>query len=271
MDGEAAENPTLFPASVGEKLRDARLAQNMDVSEIATRTRIPQRHLEAIERSDYSGLPSPTYATGFAKAYARIVGLDEVAIARDLRKELSVSYDRPSPTPPYEMADPMRTPPSTLVWVSVLVVLLLLAGAGIFYGTGLFRGTAPAPSDALVLPEDSAPAPAAQSSEVPSPAATGGQVTITATDKVWIRVTDASGKRLFEKEMAPGERYDVPMDADHPKLKTGRADKLQVTINGSNVAALGPAESTVEVEVSADALRARDASPAAATTSSATE
>ena len=31
MEGEAAEDPTLFPASVGEKLRAAREAQGLDL------------------------------------------------------------------------------------------------------------------------------------------------------------------------------------------------------------------------------------------------
>ena len=87
MEAGQNEEASLFPARVGDKLRAARIAEGVDLPTIAERTRIPQRHLEAIESSNYSGLPSITYAMGFAKAYARQVGLDEVAIARDLRAE----------------------------------------------------------------------------------------------------------------------------------------------------------------------------------------
>ena len=48
---------------------------------MAARTRVPLRHLEAIEQGAYEALPSQTYAVGFARAYARAVGLDEVATA----------------------------------------------------------------------------------------------------------------------------------------------------------------------------------------------
>jgi hypothetical protein len=65
------------------------------------------------------------------------------------------------------------------------------------------------------------------------------------------------GKRLFEKEMATGERYEVPIEVAHPIARIGRPDKIQVTINGSNVPPLGPGDQAVSVDVSAAALRAR--------------
>ena len=94
------------------------------------------------------------------------------------------------------------------------------------------------------------------SAPVPTPAA-GGQVTLVAQDTVWLRVSDATGKRLFEKEMVAGERYDVPAGAQEPRVRTGRPDRIQVLINGSNVAPLGTGVETVNVPVSAEALQAR--------------
>jgi cytoskeleton protein RodZ len=252
MDGETGEDPTLFPTTVGEKLRGAREAQGLELAEIAARTRIPQRHLEAIEKSDYVGLPSVTYSLGFAKSYARALGLDEVEIARDLREELGNSPERAAPTPSYELEDPSRVPPRGLAWAGLIIAVLALIGVALWYGTGLFRGSAPAP-ETLPVATDNAVA------ETPGTAtAVGdGHVTLVALDLVWVRVTDAKGQKLFEKEMIPGERYDVPIDADHPKARTGGPEKLQVLLNGSNVAALGPAGQTVDVELTAAALQAR--------------
>src|SRR3546814_18877825 len=62
---------SLFPASAGDRLREAREKQKLSIADIAQRTRVPIRHLEAIEQGNYGELPSPTYAIGFAKAYAR--------------------------------------------------------------------------------------------------------------------------------------------------------------------------------------------------------
>ncbi len=62
--------------------------------------------------------------------------------------------------------------------------------------------------------------------------------------------------------MAANERYDVPMTAKNPQIRTGRPDLITVTVNGSNVPPLGTAERAVTVGISAEALRARgDASP----------
>jgi transcriptional regulator with XRE-family HTH domain len=262
MEGETAEDPTLFPATVGEKLRGAREAQGLELSEVAARTRIPQRHLEAIEKSNYDGLPSVTYSIGFAKSYARAVGADEVEIARELRTELGRHPDRAAPAMSYEMEDPTRVPPRWLAGAGIAVALLVLVGVALWYGTGLFRGSAP-PPETLTIPEGNSDAGNAALGAA-TPIVGGGEVALIASDTVWIRITDAKGQALFEKEMAPGERYVVPMGADRPRIRTAGPEKLQVTLNGSNVAALGPAGQTVDMEVSAAAIQARGQPAAAA-------
>lgn len=267
MEGDNAENPTLFPATVGEKLRAAREAQKLELSDIASRTRIPLRHLEAIEQSNFASLPSVTYAMGFAKSYARAVGADEVAIARELRAELGDRPERPAPPPAYDFDERSRVPSRGIALAGAIVAVLVLIGVGLWYGTSLFRGGAPAFDDAPVV-ENVTVETGNATSLAPVPVA-GGQVTLVALDTVWLRVTDASGKRLFEKEMATGERYDVPPDADRPRVRTGRPDRIQVLLNGSNVPPLGTGEETVEAEVSAAALQARDQSGAPSTPSAA--
>lgn len=254
MDGEPGDTPNLFPVKVGEKLRDARLAQGLELSDVAARTRVPQRHLAAIEVSDYSGLPSPTYAVGFVKAYARAVGADEVALARDLRAETASTFAAREVYESYDPEDPVREPPSALAWGGAIVAILLLAAVGLWYGTDLFRGgltPAPEPTPTALATPDAAPSAA-------SAPASGGQVTLTATQPVWLRVYDAAGTRLYEKEMAAGERYDVPADANGPMINLGRPEAVQVTIDGVAVEPLGRAGVAIkDVPISANALRAR--------------
>ena len=262
MDGEPGDTPNLFPVKVGEKLRDARLAQGLELSDVAARTRVPLRHLQAIEASDYSGLPSPTYAVGFVKAYARAVGADEVALARELREETSSSFAAREVYVSYDPEDPVREPPSGLAWAGAIVAVLLLAAVGLWYGTDLFRGGMSAPPEptptALATPD------AAPTETAATPAS--GQVTLIAQQPVWLRIYDATGTRLFEKEMAAGERYDVPADANGPMINVGRPEALQVTIDGVAVDPLGrPGVAIKDVAISADALRARGQPTPAAT------
>ncbi|WP_084583513.1 helix-turn-helix domain-containing protein [Sphingomonas azotifigens] len=259
MQGDTPDDATPVSARPGERLRAAREAMGLDLPEIAARTRIPQRHLEAIEQGTYAGLPSITYATGFAKAYARAVNADEVTIARDVRAELG-QIERPVVTPEYPLQEPSRAAPGGVVWFGVIVALVLVAGIGIWYGTNWFRGGA-SQGDGLVqqieptpTPTPAAPAPA------PSPTVPAVEhVTLVARGPAWIRVTDATGKKLVEKELVAGERFEVPDDADHPRIRTGRPDQLQVLLNGSEVAPLGTQVEVIEAELTSAALRARGA------------
>lgn len=256
-DADPGEEATLFPKTPGERLRDSRQAQGLTLAEVAARTRVPVRHLEAIEKSDFSGLPSATYSVGFAKAYARAIGMDEVAIGRDVRGQ-SNQVARPPEYQPYEMDDPKRLPPKGLAMAASAVVVLLLIGIGLWYGTDLFRGE---PAAVVAAPSTEAPVdPVAP--PPPAPVA-AGQVSLIATDIVWMKIYDASGKSLFQAELKPGERFDVPGDADHPMINVGRPDKLQITVNGSNVAPLGDGSRAIkDVPVDAASLLARGSATA---------
>lgn len=259
--GDPAEEATLFPKTAGERLRDAREAQGMSLAEIAERTRVPIRHLEGIESSDFSALPSPTYAVGFAKAYARVVGLDEAQIGREVRGQRTTT----APTvqyQPYETSDPKRLPPRGLAIGAALIALLAAVVFALLYGTSLFQGGVSQPVPVAADAEPSTPEPVAAA---PAPAApANGQVVLSANDVVWLRIYTPD-KTLYEAEMKAGDRYEIPADAVKPMINVGRPDKLSVTVNGSAVAPLGTGERAIkDVEVSAAALLARGTAPAPA-------
>lgn len=257
-----AEAAGLFPHSVGERLLAARVAAGLDLGDIATKTRVPMRHLEAIERSDYASLPSITYAIGFARSYARAVGANEADLARDLRAELGRAPLEAADAAPYEPLDPTRVPSRLLAWTAAGLAVLLLIGY--FVWKSMAFGDAGAPVIDPVAPPDVATAPASAPTAPAVTPSTTGQVVLTATAAAWVRIYDRNDKVLFEKEMAAGESWPVPGDADTPMIRTGRADAIKVTIDGREVAPLGPPERTVrDVVLSAAALVARP--PAVAT------
>lgn len=266
VEGEAttgSEDGGLFPQSVGERLRAARIESKLDLNDVATRTRVPMRHLEALERGDYASLPSPTYAIGFARSFARAIDADETAIARDLRAELGRAPPDDADAVPYEPVDPARLPSRILAWTTAIVAVLLVGGY-LILRTEMFGASAPPPfTPPPVVPTQAAPvamAPAAAT------APTTGTVVLTATAPVWLRIYDKANKVLVQKEMATGETYTVPADADTPMIRTGRADAIRVTIDGREVSALGPPEKTVrDVVLTAAALGARPDAATAAT------
>jgi cytoskeletal protein RodZ len=264
--GPASRNDeSLFPAGAGERLRAAREAQGLSLADIAARTRVPIRHLEAIESGDYSGMPTPTYAIGFAKAYARAVGEDEVGISRDVRaRTASISAERQE-YQPYELDDPTRVPPRGLAIVAALIGVVVLIVALVWLGSTWFGGgTTTAATNEIAA--ESAPAPAATplvTQPVPAPA---GQVTLTALDRVWVRVHDGAGKTLYQNTMNPGDSFTVPAEADHPQLTVGRPDQLRVSLNGTALAPFGTgARPLKDVAIDPAALAARAAAAPAAT------
>jgi cytoskeletal protein RodZ len=64
-------------ASFGETLKRERELRKIPLREVAEATKINIRYLEALERSDFSDLPSGAFTRGFIKAYAHHIGLDE--------------------------------------------------------------------------------------------------------------------------------------------------------------------------------------------------
>ncbi|MEO5938041.1 MAG: helix-turn-helix domain-containing protein [Sphingomonas sp.] len=265
-EDQAPDQASLFPKSTGDKLREAREAQGLTLADIANRTRVPTRHLEAIENGDYSSLPSPTYTIGFAKSYARVVGLDEKMIASEVRNNPYLPLAPVTDYETYQPGDAKRLPSPGLAMIAGAIGVLVLVAVVLWYGTSLFRGSeepaATPPENTIAAAPEPAPAPVS-----------GGQVALTATDSVWLKIYDATGKILFEKTMTPGERYDVPADANGPMINVGRPDKIQVTVNGSAVAPLGDGKVALQdVPISAAALQARGSGqPAAAPTAAPTK
>ena len=88
LDGGESEALALSP---GQRLRGEREAAGLSRADVAARTRIAERHIQAIEEDRFGDFASSTYAVGHSRAYARAVGLDEQAIARDVRAALARS------------------------------------------------------------------------------------------------------------------------------------------------------------------------------------
>ena len=61
---------------IGEQLRKARESKGLDLKDVAHTTRIPLATLAALEESDYSIFPSPTYARSFLSQYSEYLNVD---------------------------------------------------------------------------------------------------------------------------------------------------------------------------------------------------
>jgi hypothetical protein len=63
-------------ADIGATLREARMRQRIDISEIESETKIRAKYLRALENEEWDLLPGPTYVKSFMRTYAEALGLD---------------------------------------------------------------------------------------------------------------------------------------------------------------------------------------------------
>lgn len=269
LEEELESNSDLDLQSAGEMLRQARERKQLSIEDIAKDTRIPQRHLSSIEASDFDALPGRTYAIGFAKSYARAVGLSDATIGSRLREEMEeqgLGAYQPE-TSAYSPANATSIPPRALAFTAAGLGVLIFVGY-LIWRTLLLEPstivTAEEQSDTTdVTATETSADPSAANQAASAPSETGA-VVLTATQPVWIKVYDEEGERLYENEMSPGDSFAVPGDANNPQILTGRPDALEVTIDGEVVAPLGSGERTIaDVGVSAAALLARNSDQAA--------
>jgi len=252
-DEEVAEQGELAITRTGDRLRLAREAAGLSLADIATRTRITQRHLEAIEKSDFSGLPGRTYVTGFARAYARAVDLPEAEIGAAVRRELEEDEYAARPAyEAYEPTDPARLPTARLTWTLVIITALLASAYGVW------RFLSVEPDEALIAAQNAdADASEALAADAPAAATAGAAgtaqvaqdapVVLTGLSEVWIGFDDATGKTENWRTLDPGEVYQVPPAyIEQFTLRTSIPQALKVTVGGRDVGAIGPADTLVK-------------------------
>jgi cytoskeleton protein RodZ len=76
---------------IGETLRDARIRQGVDISDVESATKIRAKYLRALENEEFDLLPGPTFVRSFLRTYADHLGLDSRILVEEFRSE----HERP--------------------------------------------------------------------------------------------------------------------------------------------------------------------------------
>ena len=263
--------------TVGALLAEARAATGRELADVARETRVPLRHLMAIEADDHEALPALPYALGFVKTFARSVGLNSEAVGAQFRAETRLTPHVPTPAS-MEPMDEARLPSRGLALAGLAVLVLVIGGLGL-YGSGVLDPApsavpvaAPAADAAGIEPALAPVAPAAGFAEPfagpsgPPPAAipTSGPVVLTAREDAWVKIySRTTGRRVFQGLMIAGSIYRVPEDSGPLTLRTGRAGVVEVSVAGVKLPALGGSVQTIDgVVLTAPALAERFAGAA---------
>lgn len=273
-DEEIIEETETPRSGVGDQLRAAREKKGLTLDQVSAQTRISDTYLAAIEAGDFDALPGRTYALGFSRTYAKAMGLNHADVAQLVREEMGYADPDRRHRTSFEPGDPARAPTGRLVWFSMIALILLVVGL-FFAARVLFAPAAELPS--LIVEQEAEEAAAAKAAQAKAAKAgkagdstidASGAVVFTAQGPSWVRFYDAQGRVLMEKEMAEGESYTVPADAEGPQIITGRPDLLAITIGGKPVPKLSEElETLTDIPVSAEALLARSKPAPAASAS----
>ena len=122
-------------------LRDARMRQGLDISDVEARTKIRAKYLRALENEEWAMLPGSTFVKSFLRTYAEELGLDPHLLVEEYRahhEEPDELELQPFAAPPRQPREPRRYRPGppppgvvlTLVVVAVLAFLIVLGLSG---------------------------------------------------------------------------------------------------------------------------------------------
>jgi cytoskeleton protein RodZ len=227
--------------SFGEWLRRQREMREISLRDIAERTKISLRYLEAMEQDRFDLLPAPIFAKGFLREYARYVGLspDEV-VNHYLAVHQPEEVDDPGDVTlaALERERKRRKKGKGWTWGLFLLLagLLLLALVGLFSWLAERRENAPSttppppqvstPSEPVPLPAVTPPQPAALAEAPKAPL----EVSLDFSADCWVRVA-VDGKSPIEEQRVQGESLQFE-GQQSVVVKLGNAAAAEIQVNG---------------------------------------
>lgn len=114
-------------ASLGLLLRAARERRGMSLEQIARETKIPQRHLDSLERGRLEAIPGGAYRRGEVIAYADVVGLDRALVLSQLERALHAGAAEHTSAVPAGLTAPARIARAVGIVAAAIAVALALA------------------------------------------------------------------------------------------------------------------------------------------------
>jgi cytoskeletal protein RodZ len=118
--------------SFGRELQLERQRRRISLEAIAEGTKVPTRHLRALEQEDYEQLPGGVFNKGIVRSYCRHLGLDE---QEWLERFPTVALKEPEPdwasfAENVRRSRARRNSQTRRRWIGILVMLALLGGLG---------------------------------------------------------------------------------------------------------------------------------------------
>jgi cytoskeletal protein RodZ len=234
-------------ASLGERLRVAREARGLSLSEVSEQIRIRTVYLVALEEENWRAIGAPVYVRGFLRTYARFLGLDPEEVVAQFGEAVP---PEPASEPHYVERTPRRS--STITWVAACIAVLLVAFVA--YNALTMRhqevasSDASAPASPAVAPSLSpgpatgSPAPASRAAS-PTPGPGRQSLALVLSAPSWLRVV-VDGNVSMEGTFPAGTSKTFHGRA--ASVRVGNAGGVEIYVDGKDVGKLGKSGDVVD-------------------------
>ena len=119
-------------ASVGEILSNARKAASWTVAEVAIKLNLTVSAVEFLEQNQFAQLPGTTFARGYIRSYAKLLGLDGAQLAQAFDQQIGAAADVSAVHTIDRVGESRRVPRGMLQLGLFLLFVVVLAA--IYYG-----------------------------------------------------------------------------------------------------------------------------------------
>ncbi len=226
----------------GETLRSAREEKGWTLAAVAQQLNLTERALARIEAGDFSQLPGHTFARGYVRAYAKLLGLDQTRLVQEFDLHTGTNASGSNVNSLGRIEEPGRLSRSFMRLFGFVLLLVLAAAAWYWWQERSTREALTPPVSAL------------ERIEVEGADGTTEIHLLDRADEdtaAELAEPTKQGSALSPGEMStPVESAQAPTDADSGEAGVESAQSLPLSESESG-AASSPAEST-PVELPSD-------------------
>ncbi|QEY61504.1 helix-turn-helix domain-containing protein [Metapseudomonas lalkuanensis] len=119
-------------ANPGETLRQARESKDWSLGEVARHLNLTEQALRQLEAGDFEQLPGHTFARGYVRAYAKLLGMDQAVLVAEFDHYTGTDAKGSNVHSLGRIEEPVRLSQSVLRIVS-FIILVALGAVGFFW------------------------------------------------------------------------------------------------------------------------------------------